>query len=338
MHIFNSDPRKNYDYLAFGFNGQNVLSTYDIAGHEFMHGITEHSAGLVYERESGALNESFSDIFGVMVERFGENGAFDWTIGEDANWILRDLETPENHGQPSWYLTHPNWINVVGCNPVRSNNFCGVHTNSGVQNKYFNLLSVGGTQLGINVQGVGIADAALISFFSLRVLTGSNETYPLAREHAVAAARIIFGRCSIHEREVCRAWAACNVGNPCPCPLPDPEPQPISSCWMYGCGNAQSVFSKTDFINIEKNITIYPNPANNAIYLKANEEIQKELKANKELTLKVLDVIGSVNKTIKLNYENLTQGISVENLSSGIYFIIITNGIDYNQTFKLYKE
>ena len=335
---FNAKPNKNYDYLGFGFNGQNVLSPYDIAGHEFAHGITRYSANLVYERESGALNESFSDIFGLMVERFGKNGSFDWTIGEDANFTIRDMEIPENHGQPSWYLTHPNWVNVRNCNPNRSNNFCGVHTNSGVQNKYFNLLSEGGTQLGVNVQGIGVSEAALISYFSLSVLHGSNDTYPLAREHAVAAARIIFRRCSFQEREVCRAWAACNVGAECPCIPPGPEPQPVTSCWMYGCGNAQSVFTKVETFDNEKKIIIYPNPASDLIHLKGNEAIQNELKANGKLTLKIIDVMGKTNMNINLNYDALTKGINIKQLTTGLYFIVISNGINYNQTFKLFKE
>src|SRR5690606_33070818 len=68
----------------------------DIVGHEFAHGVVKRSAGLVSQGESGALNESFADIFGVAVEKYGI-GELDWTIGED-NVIygtLRNLRNPK---------------------------------------------------------------------------------------------------------------------------------------------------------------------------------------------------------------------------------------------------
>ena len=55
----------------------------DIAGHELTHGVTENSAGLKYEKQSGALNESISDIFGVAIERFAHE--LDPLIGEASN-------------------------------------------------------------------------------------------------------------------------------------------------------------------------------------------------------------------------------------------------------------
>jgi Zn-dependent metalloprotease len=58
------------------------LVSLDVVGHELTHGVTERSAGLIYQGESGALNESFSDIFGNLVEFFAE-GDFDeiWGVG-----------------------------------------------------------------------------------------------------------------------------------------------------------------------------------------------------------------------------------------------------------------
>src|ERR1044071_4809311 len=67
----------------------------DVTAHELTHAVTERTAGLEYQWQSGALNESFSDIFGAMVDRN------DWLMGEDLPiGAIRDLENPGAHGQP----------------------------------------------------------------------------------------------------------------------------------------------------------------------------------------------------------------------------------------------
>ena len=61
------------------------LASLDVAGHEMTHGVTEKTANLTYAKESGALNEGMSDIFGSMVERYARGGVVDsdtWKIGE----------------------------------------------------------------------------------------------------------------------------------------------------------------------------------------------------------------------------------------------------------------
>ena len=68
----------------------NPLVSVDIVGHEFSNAITEYTAGLIYQGESGALNESFSDLLGTSIEAYtyGANN-FNWTIGEDIKWQIR---------------------------------------------------------------------------------------------------------------------------------------------------------------------------------------------------------------------------------------------------------
>ena len=127
------------------------LTVLDVAAHEFGHAITEYTSGLNYSYESGALNESYSDILGAVVEFWaqpdgrsayplGRDGQADYLMGEDC-WLsdeaLRDLRNPQRFGQPSYYLG-TNWYSGSGDNG-------GVHYNSGVQNFAFYLLSEGGT-------------------------------------------------------------------------------------------------------------------------------------------------------------------------------------------------
>jgi Zn-dependent metalloprotease len=90
-----------YDYFIFADGSYNSLlyypATYDIGGHEFAHGITLYTSGLDYEGESGALDESFSDICGFMTERFAQPSTWDWMIGEDfLNPQPRNMQLPSN--------------------------------------------------------------------------------------------------------------------------------------------------------------------------------------------------------------------------------------------------
>jgi Zn-dependent metalloprotease len=59
------------------------FASLDIVGHELTHGVTQYTSNLYYRNESGALNESFSDIFGTMIEFYVEGESGDWLIGED---------------------------------------------------------------------------------------------------------------------------------------------------------------------------------------------------------------------------------------------------------------
>lgn len=177
------DRSGGYDYISFGrAAGSSVngdLAAMDVVGHEFTHGVTRDEAGLIYQGESGALNEAFSDIFGLMVERYFD-GAENWTMGEDpypgTNGI-RSFSNPNLHGQPDTYLG-VNWFNTA--NPFDNG---GVHINSGVLNFWFFLLASGGTGVndlgqGFNVQGIGLDAAARIAYRTLVVYMQPGSTYP----------------------------------------------------------------------------------------------------------------------------------------------------------------
>lgn len=113
----------------------------DVAGHEISHGVIQNSANLRYQGESGALNESFADIFGAMIDRD------DWKIGEDVivnktafpTGALRDISNPYNGGtkigdpsyQPKLYSERYTGSEDNG----------GVHINSGIVNYAFYLFA-----------------------------------------------------------------------------------------------------------------------------------------------------------------------------------------------------
>lgn len=222
----------NRDYLTFGNIGDNYLAVIDVAGHEYTHGVDQYTAALVYQDESGALDESFADIFGFMVERFTEGAVNDWLLGEETpvNLILpRSLEDPNTEGN---HFPDPlDCVTIASGQPDTYEgafwhdgdcDFGRVHTNGGVQNFWFHLLADGGTGTNdngdsYNIQGIGIDDAALIAFWNHTNILQSGSQYADARAGAIAAATQLFGACSNQEIQTTNAWAAVGVGAPSTC-------------------------------------------------------------------------------------------------------------------------
>ncbi|MGL1903364.1 MAG: M4 family metallopeptidase [Fibrobacterales bacterium] len=196
----------------------NALTVLDIAAHEYGHAITTYSSNLVYSYESGALNESFSDIIGALVEfdtqadgrteyPDSRGGESDWLIGEDS-WVsrdaLRDMQNPNRFSQPKFYKG-PYWYSGSSDNG-------GVHTNSGVQNYVFYLLAEGGA--GVNngtsysVIAMGIEQAGEIAMHANMYNLSSNATYADSRDAWILAATSL-GYSTV---QVQAAWAAVGVG------------------------------------------------------------------------------------------------------------------------------
>lgn len=195
------------------------LVSLDICAHEMMHGITEQTAGLTYQGESGALNESMSDVFGALVERYarGEN-TNTWRIAEDAY-------TPGNGtGDAFRYLDNPHSAANSGFTAdddpdhyseryQGSGDNGGVHVNSGIGNKAFYLLAIGGTHhRGITVTGIGADDAGEIWWEALRFYMTTTTNYAGAREATLNAAEALYGIGSPQYSSVAAAWCAVGVG------------------------------------------------------------------------------------------------------------------------------
>lgn len=189
-----------------------ALTSLDVCGHEITHGVTEYTANLVYQNESGALNESFSDVFGTAIEFYGDPTNADWLIGEDfdaSGTGFRSMQDPNAQNDPDTYLGNF-WEFTAADNG-------GVHTNSGVQNYWFYLLSVGGTGTNDNgysysLTGLGIDVAAAIAYRSLSVYLTQSSTYNDARLGSIQAAEDLYGACSNEVLETSKAWAAVGVG------------------------------------------------------------------------------------------------------------------------------
>jgi thermolysin len=199
-----------YDYFS---------GALDITAHELAHGVTDNSSRLIYRNESGALNESFSDIIAVSVEFFFQQPGSglrqaDYLLGEDilrpvragAPRGSRSLEDPAQFGDPDHYANRYRGTQDDG----------GVHINSGISNHAFYLAIEGGVNRtsGLRVEGVGAANREQIekAFFRAFVhMLPSNATFALARQATIQSARDLYGAGSTAERAVTEAWTAVGV-------------------------------------------------------------------------------------------------------------------------------
>jgi Zn-dependent metalloprotease len=141
------------------------LTADDVVAHELTHGVTEYTSGLYYYYQSGAINESFSDVWGEFVDQsngLGSDTATDkWLIGEDVpvgyfGGPIRSMKNPATYGDPD-KMTSANYY-------TGSSDNGGVHTNSGVNNKAVYLMTDGGTFNGITVTGIGRNKVAAIYY------------------------------------------------------------------------------------------------------------------------------------------------------------------------------
>lgn len=190
----------------------------DVVAHELVHGVTQYTSNLVYQDESGALNESLSDIFAALIDP-------DWEIGEDvytpgiANDALRDLSDPTCCNQPDHYddLVTPDASGSSldqACNSATNQDNGCVHYNSGIPNKAAYLMSVGGTFSGISVAGMGNNDMGDVWYEAQVNWLTSSDGFAEARQATIDAATALFGGGDARVTSVENAWAAVGVGVP----------------------------------------------------------------------------------------------------------------------------
>ncbi len=218
----------NGKQMVYG-DGDEKYSTYlsgalDVIAHEITHGITETTSGLIYQNESGALNEAFSDIMSAYAEYRIDEEKFDWKVGED-------IWTPAKKGDALRYMNHPtrdkeripedasdsrkqmysrDWY------PTRykgTGDKGGVHLNSGIANLAFVLLSDGGKHprrmSDIKVRGIGMKRAIQIFYRAFTQYLVPSSNFQDAREACVQAAVELYGQRI--GRRVNKAWAAVGV-------------------------------------------------------------------------------------------------------------------------------
>jgi Zn-dependent metalloprotease len=270
-----------------------------IVGHEFTHGITNYTAALEYEYESGALNESFSDIFGTVIQsKTLDFGNTDWILGNhipNSLVLTRSLIDPNTRGQ-HWngnYDANGNMILDIGQPEYYQGTFwcfnCpgdlgGVHINSGVQNKWFQSLSDG--ESGPSVTGIGMTKAAKIAYYALTSILMSSSQYSDSKEATITAAIILYGECSQEHISTVDAWNHVGVNA------------------SYNC-----ITNSTDDINENIEIYIYPNPSSKSIFV--------ELPKISKSPIQIFDINGRLINEIKSS--DLHFQIDISHLQSGVY-------------------
>ncbi|MBN1952658.1 MAG: M4 family metallopeptidase [Bacteroidales bacterium] len=220
--LFDGSPN-NASYIGGGQmlfgNGDGTnygpLVSLDITAHELTHGLTGATANLNYINESGALNESFSDIFGKTVDFYAKAEMDDWWMGDDIAinaQAFRLMSNPNLRLDPDTYLGDF-WITTDG---DENNDNGGVHTNSGVMNYWYYLLCEGGS--GTNDDGyffdvtpVNLDDAAQIAFRNLTAYLVPSSEYVDAASYSIRSAEDLFGEGSQQVTSVMQAWEAVGI-------------------------------------------------------------------------------------------------------------------------------
>jgi Zn-dependent metalloprotease len=191
---------------------RSIAASLDIIGHELTHGVTENTCNLVYRDESGALNESFSDIFGVIIANrekgpavYGNPDKWDWAIGVDLGERgkpLRNMKTPKITGDPE----HVKQMKDFDPADLEED-FGGVHTFSNIHNKAaYNLLTTRTGKRGSKTPLVFTPDeVAVIYYFTLQrldrlanfedvletMLDVVKTVYPVPKDQAAKRAAVI---------------------------------------------------------------------------------------------------------------------------------------------------
>ncbi len=186
------------------------LTTLEVVGHEFTHGMIDYTSRLVYSSESGAINESLADMFGKLLERKADPTNFSWNLGH--SFLLspdvspfRVMDDPNSLEMPAFYKGQY-WVDNGG-----------VHTNSSIGNLWFSML-VDGKQ-GINELGNAFDIPALgpdkvgqIVFEVNKNYFTENSNYNHFYQYSLEVAETLYGAGSTEVLAVEEAWNA--VGLP----------------------------------------------------------------------------------------------------------------------------
>jgi bacillolysin len=195
-------------YGNLSSNGNGVTAI-DVTGHELTHGVTDYTSGLNYSKESGAMNESMSDIMGKSVQFYTKPSDLSWILSYDMGWEIRSFPNPNIDGQPDTYKGKF-WTTSSGDN-------YGVHTNSGVGNFMFYLLVMGGSgtnDIGnaYSVTKIGLSKADKIIYRTETVYLTPTSNYANWRDACISAATDLYGAASSEVIQVKNAWHAVGIG------------------------------------------------------------------------------------------------------------------------------
>jgi len=191
---------------------QRFTKSIDVIGHELTHGVTQYEAALVYRNQSGALNESMSDVFGSLVKQWVLNQTAqeaDWIIGEglftdSVNGVgLRSMKAPGTAYDDPVLGKDPQPAHMKDLYKGTKDNG-GVHINSGIPNRAFYLAAV-------EIGGYAWEKAGKIWYIALRDRLRSRSQFKDAANITIAVAGELYGANSAEQNAVRNAWKTVGV-------------------------------------------------------------------------------------------------------------------------------
>ncbi len=202
----------------------------DVIAHELTHGVTNYEANLVYYQQPGALNESFSDVFGILTKQRTLNltaAESDWIIGaglftSNVNGVgIRSMAAPGTAyddpvlGKDPQPANMSNYVNTAEDDG-------GVHINSGIPNHAFYVTS-------LEIGGYAWEKAGQIWYNTLVNRLTAQSNFQAAAEATYAEAGALYGANSLEQQAVQKGWSEVGITvgvNPPPPPPPPPNGEP----------------------------------------------------------------------------------------------------------------
>lgn len=328
-------------WAQFGDGVDSPYVSLGIIGHEMTHAVTQFSAGLIYKGESGAMNESFSDIFGVSIEFYvGKDTKEDiWMLGDElySHGSLRSMANPKAQGQPDTYGGE-NWANPADTNYDNG----GVHINSGITNYWYYLLAEGGE--GVNdlnnsysVKAIGLEKAQKIAYITLTEYLSPSSTFSDMRQASLMATEDLYGLGSKEYKQVTNAWYAIGVG----AAFSDAQISLVSvQDPTVACGTLKgdepfnitikntgtTILKAGENINYKLRLMIYSFGSFRLVYEGENKTVTlaKDLAVGQEITIQTAENIPYLVSANTLNYVEVKMDlkpITAFGASDGVSFI-----------------
>lgn len=200
----------NGEFMGYG-NGKTsfkpLAGALDVAAHEMTHGVVENTAKLEYRNQSGALNESFADVFGALID------TKNWTLGEEVviktefpSGALRSLENPNQGGKRDPGYQPKTMSQYVYLKDTPSEDNGGVHVNSGIPNYAFYLFAT--------TNGVGRENAEKVYYRALTKYLTRTSKFVDARLAVIQASKDLYGENSAITKAASEAFTAVGILDP----------------------------------------------------------------------------------------------------------------------------
>jgi len=234
--------RRTEQRMIFGA-GDRYTASIDVVAHEMTHAVIQETANLIYQYQSGALNESMADIFGESAENWITNGGHDWLSGTQLVNHKGSMDDPALKGRPAkmsefWPPDDSRLTNY----PNRD--YGGVHINSGIPNRAFYLLAEG-----LASGGIGMISARNIFWRALTTKLNPNSSFHDLRTACVQSAAELHGTGSTQVLKTQEAFNVVEIFEQLPPPAPSnltPASGPDSGLYVYQPSGSSYYFYRNE--------------------------------------------------------------------------------------------